>query len=666
MNKNISIIFDNLYSKNYDICLEILTDLCRDGIDLYVINSSCRQDLNNNIHYINAKNNKIRTINGIIQQCLRKKNNILFVNNRMMLNQDSLDEMLFQLELTEKNGIVCSGGGETNNEKINYDKSKNLRCNQCIVDKHQLLNRFSILPIVESLPVLIKYNTFLICGLLDESFTNLSDAIDEFSLRINQFGYSTVRANYGKCYYFEISDVSVLEKKKINEKTIQNYPYIGLYLPMYLDYGITAREHFSSFLTAKRSKRKLLYSLYELPDFYNGTSQHALFLLDAFYKLFSSKYDISILINKKADDFFGISNEYNNVFYPEDVADDYYDIAYIPGQFFSIQHLFLINRIAIKYVFDVQDIISVRCDYIHGINVIQKVLFQTSLQFCNGFTTLSKFVDEDVRNYYYYKIFCDRAIPSKYVYLTNTIKKTDTGDKKNDIIPFNDYIVAFGNNFKHKNIDNLITTIRDSKYKYVIIGTSTSGFLGENIYGLKSGNISEQDLATVMKYSKAFLFPSVYEGFGLPIFNALIYKKNIVVYNSALNRELIDFIKEDGRHVICFECLNEVEMCLDKILLNKQEFEPKFTREWKDVAVEVETFIWKIANGPIDFQLLELRWHDIIVQEFLYQNAKGIPTVQNIQNDFKLVTLKELIKHYLKVNHPNFFRKLKELKNMWR
>ncbi|TZG33131.1 glycosyltransferase family 1 protein [Agrobacterium sp. B1(2019)] len=91
------------------------------------------------------------------------------------------------------------------------------------------------------------------------------------------------------------------------------------------------------------------------------------------------------------------------------------------------------------------------------------------------------------------------------------------------------YFVCIGSNDYHKNIDVVIKAMgfRDVRdYHLVVVGKSPKGFSaeltsdsGDRIHPI--GRLTDGQLARVLKRSKGLLFPSLYEGFGLPPLEAL-------------------------------------------------------------------------------------------------------------------------------------------------
>lgn len=78
--------------------------------------------------------------------------------------------------------------------------------------------------------------------------------------------------------------------------------------------------------------------------------------------------------------------------------------------------------------------------------------------------------------------------------------------------PYQDYVVAIGARQPRKNIDRLIQA--KLPCKLVIIGEN-SGFKDPNV--IFTGVVSDQSLVNIVAGSHALVYPSLYEGFGLPV-----------------------------------------------------------------------------------------------------------------------------------------------------
>lgn len=93
------------------------------------------------------------------------------------------------------------------------------------------------------------------------------------------------------------------------------------------------------------------------------------------------------------------------------------------------------------------------------------------------------------------------------------------------------------------------------------------------------GRISDSDMKALMKYCKAFIFPSFYEGFGIPPLEALSVGAPIIVSNTSCMPEIYG----DSAHYIN---PYNAEVDLDKILVEKvcdyEEILQKYS--WNNIA----------------------------------------------------------------------------------
>ncbi len=475
-------------------------------------------------------------------------------------------------------------------------------------------------------------------------------------MRINQYGYSVIAANRAFVYHYESKSFGSKRNEldlKHSEYLLKRYPYYPSIVALYQNNHIDPVEYFADLIGELYPKKRVLIDLYEVPSAYNGTAQYGLCFLQSFYKLFKDKYEIAILTNEAADQFHGISKKYPGVYYPHNIVGTF-DIAYTPSQIINIVHWHLLSRVCLKYVFCMQDIISIRSNYLLVDDWERQSIFEQSIEYADGIAFISKFSEEETRTYYN-RVFDARDIRTQVIYhgrFFDNEKEYDTQSK----LPFDDYIVVIGNHYKHKNLNNVVLKLKDIKHNFIVIGNPFTGKVSDNIYGYQTGNLSDEFLRLLYRNCSAILFPSVYEGFGLPILTAIDYGKPIVVKNNELNQELIEYFDHDGKYVVSFSYIDEIESCLEKALNITITDKPDAicNRSWDNVAEDVEKMLQSVLAEDIDVNRLYDRWRRVKYDSNVHRCYVNYAPAVSRQDRIKAKLVK----------YPKLYNTLKRIKMM--
>lgn len=184
--------------------------------------------------------------------------------------------------------------------------------------------------------------------------------------------------------------------------------------------------------------------------------------------------------------------------------------------------------------------------------------------------TVSKFSKEEIIKH--------TSIPSENI----TVIYLAVDDNFNEFTPLKikdeEYILFVGNVKPHKNLKlslEAFKLIKNKNVKFYIVGQK-EGFITNDIVLMDSmknlssrvvftGHISDDELKNYYKYAKMFLFPSTYEGFGLPILEAMKFDLPIIASRSASIPEVA------GDKVIYFDSSNVNDLInkIDDFFLGK-------------------------------------------------------------------------------------------------
>ncbi len=619
-------------------------------------------------YYLNNENmGFVKTCNRAALELDKSGNDILLLNSDTAVTPGAIDEMREVLYLSEKHGIVCPRSSNAtlltmpvhNNtgDLLSEEKSYSV-----FTQMKDVLPRYSIIPTGVGFAFLIRRELIDRNGLFDEIYSPGYNEENDFCARVNQYGYNVVMANRAYIYHFEGRSFgsSKSEYEVKNHKTFTDrYPYYDGLVDRYFNQHISPLEYYAD-LIAKDvyEKPRLLISLYEVPSAYNGTAQYGLSITKGFIERFSDKYDIHILINNDADEFHKVSEKYKNVWHPDNINGTFH-IAYAPSQIIHLEHLFILNRVALKYVFAMQDIISIRSHYLLMQDYERLEIFRKSIDYCDGIIGISAFSLKDTKDYYTAE-FARREIPEKVV--RHGINTEFCEKKSDESLPFDKYFMVYGNFYKHKYLAETIPVLKKCDANFIILGAKEKGRLAANVYGYRSGGLTDEFIEKLVSSSTALIFPSVYEGFGLPFLDGIKYDKKVLVTNNELNRELRDYFDNYSENVILFDEPGELIEKTREVLENPEvsyKGGKKEMRTWQDAAADIDSFVEEILARPLDAETLTRRWNEC---RYLENVHRMYITVQSPNTISKWLSFKI----WLRDNVPGLFRFLHKAKRLGR
>ena len=191
------------------------------------------------------------------------------------------------------------------------------------------------------------------------------------------------------------------------------------------------------------------------------------------------------------------------------------------------------------------------------------VCFKLSLSRCRKIFTVSNFSKNELIKVFKVKAdsFCIISPSSQHLrdmeYKSISVSKWEL---KND-----DYYLSVSSKAKHKNqkyIEECANRYPDRKF--VIVGGNSSNFSAYKANQLKNliytGYVSDDELYSLYKHAKGFIFPSLYEGFGIPPLEAITLGiKHIAVSDISVLREIYD------RGVYFFDPTNAADFDVEKL-----------------------------------------------------------------------------------------------------
>jgi glycosyltransferase involved in cell wall biosynthesis len=168
--------------------------------------------------------------------------------------------------------------------------------------------------------------------------------------------------------------------------------------------------------------------------------------------------------------------------------------------------------------------------------------------------------------------------------------------------------LVVGNHFAHKGISQMIPLLRETEWPVVILGGQSrpETEAATNIRWMSSGYLTKQHISSLFHHASVVVYPSHYEGFGLPVTDALALGKPVIALDNAMNRELARITADPNLHLIpSAVCLLEKLDQLRNMPLNQT---PAKIRVWRDSAAEYAQSFRRMLSQSINVPKLRARW----------------------------------------------------------
>lgn len=536
---------------------------------------------------------------------------ILILVGEVDVDAETIGEMKAVLDLSERHGISFprsnTGSGRIpyneKGEDVDWETSQS-----CFLQIAPSLMRYTRAIRLDSRCFMVKKKVLFNCGGFPEKYCSLYNIIVGLGERIDMHGYNVMMSNH--------TWIKQEPLQRIDADEVACFENLDKAEMNYVSNRIDVIDYFSDVLFDNQ-KVKILFDMNNLPDFYNGTSEFQIALAKAFYNKFSSIYDITILANDNGILFHELDKVFPQICTTETITGNFHVAITIP-QLVNPQIHAILNRHCLKVVAWIMDIIMLRCASISNLNMLIEEHLKNSFILTDGILTISKNVLTDL-DQYFENVVEYKKLPKKPIYIAVENGAFDENAK----FPFEDYVLVMGNNLVHKGIAPItkVACSMDSK-NFIIVGTTETGFIAENVYGYKSGFLKPEFVEALYVKCSMLLFPSMYEGFGIPIVKALSRGKKVLLYETELNHELTELFAEYQKQIFFFEEYRKVPECIEKITQQDVEVDSfSLKRTWDDVADETEAFVREILQLPIDIECLRHRFR---LLNYQLENTKHI------------------------------------------
>lgn len=235
---------------------------------------------------------------------------------------------------------------------------------------------------------------------------------------------------------------------------------------------------------------------------------------------------------------------------------------------------FGIHKTSIKRIVTIHDLLFLKHPDLYPI--IDRFIYKFKTKYAcfaaNHIITISKNVKQQLIDYFDIN---PNKISVVYQSCNNCFQKR-INKKDSSIIKkkFNlpqDFILCVGAIEKRKNLMSVFKQLDKIEEKLIIVGkkgnsfTEIANYINKNNLNNKVlflHKVSSKELASIYSLSNALVFPSIDEGFGIPIIEALFSKTPVICFNKRAT------IEAGGKHSIYIDSENKLIEVLNKLRNN--------------------------------------------------------------------------------------------------
>ena len=274
-------------------------------------------------------------------------------------------------------------------------------------------------------------------------------------------------------------------------------------------------------------------------------------MLDGFAAL-NTSWQFDVVSGAAAAKFHDLAERFPTFNLLSDRVSGYYTATFKLNQPWDISAIAELHRHGFLIGYNILDTIS------HDVLYPAPERLEQVWQFAARHSDLLTYISSFTRDRFRRRFPVAKGVAEKVVHLS-LVENEYTLDQFRDA-PIGEDILLFGNDYDHKGIGPMIRLLVDAFpfQKFVVLGGNEPGPRG--VRTVPSGRLSQEEVHRLVATARAIVFPSFYEGFGLPVVEGLAYGRPVLVRRSPLWTEIAAYSRLPGRLIEFEDPVSLVEM----------------------------------------------------------------------------------------------------------
>lgn len=597
-----------------EICDVLLVNDC--GPDVETIEKAVKLQIEAQPHFRYERNPKnlgfVKTCNRAVFELDKTANDILLLNSDTEITLGSIEEMLDVLHLSEHHGIVCPRSNDATIASLpfllaNPDSPRTqARTQEVFSSISNQLPRYYIAPVAVGFCFLVKRSLIANQGFFDEIFGKGYNEENDFCIRVNELGYSSLIANHALVFHIGGASFGTDTKNELeaHNSTIlhERYGYYPHVVANFIHHKYPALDRFADILVPlKNSQPKILIDLHHISLVMNGSTRNALSFLKLLSTLDeSAKSRITVAAQAEAIDALNLDS-FGIRMIPYHELNEIFDVGVAIAPVTSLGQLFTLNRYCLKWVVSFLDIITLRAHYLDIQVPYKSIVIETSLNFADTVVAISESTVNDAKAYFQNNdlgngriVVVPQGTDDQFTATTPSISQSKSVTKA-------PYVLLIGNVFAHKQTKQALTHLSELGLHVVALTSLDYESEFPAVTFVESGTQSEEDVIELYKNASCIIFPSIYEGFGLPLAESAAVGTPIVAFDTETTREVIYSL--DLTNVFLIETFSELAEAIDQACA--ADVQPQTSiRTMSDYNKDLLAHIQAIASSKVDMSRL--------------------------------------------------------------
>jgi glycosyltransferase involved in cell wall biosynthesis len=311
------------------------------------------------------------------------------------------------------------------------------------------------------------------------------------------------------------------------------------------------------------------------------------------YPLLRSDFDVQVGTSEPGRFFASDLNGYP-LFEDRPGSSALFDLAFKPCQLFTWAEFRRMSRLAPRISFVLQDIIAVRCNYLTSID--RNTLFEKTAELADHVLAISRYTLSD------FNAFFGQNLAAEVIHHGTNLGGDPLESWRDE------HVLVMGNDFAHKGVKDALPYLKEAGPVAVLGGLAPSE-IPPNVKWYTSGSLSRTQIRQLFAKTSVLVYPSHYEGYGLPVVDVLALGKPVVALDTEVNRELQSSLENPKFQLIrSMEHLPEAVTAALQMGQRDGKMRPDNVRTWKHVAEDYAESIRKWVAMPPNPQKMRGRY----------------------------------------------------------